>query len=52
MRNLSEAGFSADKQRFGWMITQKRPDRQEMAMFSIALLHNVFAIRMKMADSP
>jgi len=50
MRNLSEAGFSADKRRFGWMIAQKRPDRQEMAMFSIALLHNVFAIRVKMAD--
>jgi transposase len=50
MRNLSEAGFSADKRRFGWMIAQKRPDRQEMAMFSIALLHNVFAIRVKMED--
>ncbi len=27
------------------MIRQKREDRQEMAMFSIALLHNIFAVR-------
>jgi transposase len=47
MRNLSEAGFSADKRRFGWMIRQKRGDRQEMAMFSIALFHNIFTIRVK-----
>lgn len=45
MRNLSEAGFSADKRRFGWTIRQRREDRREMAMFSIALLHNVFATR-------
>lgn len=45
MRNLSEAGYSADKRRFGWTIRQRREDRQEMAMFSIALLHNVFATR-------
>lgn len=47
MRNLSEAGFSADKRRFGWTIRQKREDRQETAMFSVALLHNVFAVRVK-----
>ena len=47
MRNLSEAGFSADKRRFGWIIRQKREDRQETAMFSIALLHNVFTVRVK-----
>ncbi len=47
MRNLSEAGFSADKRRFGWMIRQKREDRQEMAMLSIALLHNIFTVRVK-----
>jgi transposase len=47
MRNLSEAGFSADKRRFGWRIRQRREDRREMAMFSIALLHNVFTIRVK-----
>lgn len=45
MRNLSEAGYSADKRRFGWTIRQRREDRREMAMFSIALLHNVFATR-------
>lgn len=45
MRNLSEAGYSADKRRFGWVIRQKREDRREMAMLSIALLHNVFATR-------
>lgn len=44
-RNLSEAAFSADKRRFGWVIRQKREDRQEMAMFSIALLHNIFMVR-------
>lgn len=45
MRNISEAGYSADKRRFGWTIRQRREDRREMAMFSIALLHNVFATR-------
>jgi len=44
-RNLSEAAFSADKRRFGWIIRQKREERQEMAMFSIALLHNIFTVR-------
>ncbi|MBU7044625.1 MAG: ISNCY family transposase [Theionarchaea archaeon] len=44
-RNLSEAAFSADKRRFGWTIRQKREDRQDMAMFSIALLHNIFTVR-------
>ncbi len=47
MRNLSEAGFSADKRRFGWMIRQRKEDRQEMAMLSIALLHNIFTVRVK-----
>jgi len=49
MRNLSEAGISSDKRRFGWMIRQKRKDRQEVAMFSIALMHNLFAVRVKMS---
>jgi transposase len=44
-RNLSEAAFSADKRRFGWIIRQKREDRQEMAIFSISLLHNIFTVR-------
>ena len=47
MRNLSEAGFSADKRRFGWVVRQRREDRQEFATFSIAMLHNLFAIRVK-----
>jgi Transposase len=46
-RNLSEAGFSADKRRFGWRIRQKREDRREAAMFSIALLHNIFTVRVR-----
>jgi transposase len=45
LRNLSEAAFSADKRRFGWIIRQKREDCQDMAMFSIALLHNIFTVR-------
>lgn len=44
-RKLSEAAFSADKGRSGLVIRQKREDRQEMAMFSVALLHNIFAVR-------
>lgn len=44
-RNLSEAAFSADKRRFGWVIRQKREDREETAMFSTALLHNIFSVR-------
>lgn len=47
MRNLSEAGFSADKRRFGWRIRQRREDRKEMAMFSVAILHNIFTVRVK-----
>ena len=45
LRNLSETGFSADKRRFGGVIRQKRVDRQEMALMSIAFLHNVFTVR-------
>ncbi len=44
-RNLSEAGFSADKRRFGWLIRQKREDRREMALFAVGLWHNVFAVK-------
>ena len=44
-RNLSEGGFSSDKIRFGGMIRQKREDRQETALFSIGLLHNLFFVR-------
>ena len=48
MRNLSEGGHSSDKRRFGWIIRQKREDRQEMAMFSTALFHNLFFIRLNL----
>jgi len=29
------------------MIRQRKEDRQEMAMLSIALLHNIFTVRVK-----
>ena len=44
-RNLSESGFSADKGRFGSLVRQRREDRQQMALFSNALFHNIYAIR-------
>jgi len=44
-RNVCESGFSSDKARFGRVIRQKRPDRQETALFSNAFLHNLYAIR-------
>ena len=44
-RNISESGFSSDKGRFGRVIRQRRPDRQETALFSNAFLHNLYAIR-------
>jgi len=47
LRNLNESGFSADKRRFGGIIRQKREDRREMALFSIAFLHNVFTVRVR-----
>jgi len=47
MRNLSESAYSADKRRFGGLIRQRREDRQEMALFSIAVWHNIYAIRVK-----
>ena len=47
LRNLSESGFSADKRRFGGLIRQKREDRREMALISIAFLHNIFTVRVR-----
>jgi transposase len=44
-RNICESGFSADKGRFGRTIRQKRLDRQEIALFSNAFFHNLYAIR-------
>ncbi len=47
LRNLSEAAFSADKQRFGWRVHQRREDRRELALFTIGLLHNIFITRIR-----
>lgn len=47
LRNLSEAGFSSDKRRFGSVIRQVREERRENALFSIAVLHNLWAIRVQ-----
>jgi len=47
LRNLSEAGFSADKRRFGSLIRQRREDRRESAAFSTTLLHNLFIARVR-----
>jgi len=44
-RNLSESAFSADKQRFGRVLRQRKDDRREMALHAIALLHNLFITR-------
>jgi transposase len=44
-RNVCESGFSADKGRFGRTVKQKRVDRQETALFSNALFHNLYTIR-------
>jgi transposase len=45
LRNNSESGFSSDKRRFGWSVRQKRDERQEAALFSFALLHNLHAFK-------
>jgi len=44
-RNICESGFSADKGRFGSLVRQRREDRQQTALFSNALFHNIYAIR-------
>ncbi|MDR1992135.1 MAG: ISNCY family transposase [Nitrososphaerota archaeon] len=44
-RNLSESGFSADKDRFGRNIKQKRDDRQQTTLFTNALFHNIYTTR-------
>jgi transposase len=43
-RNNSESGFSADKRRFGWIVTQKRPDSIDTALFSSHVLRNLFLL--------
>lgn len=44
-RSLSEVVFSAVKRRFGWVVRQRRSDRQEGALFTVSLLHNLFTVR-------
>jgi len=44
-RNICESGFSADKGRFGSLVRQRREDRQQTALFSNALFHNIYTIR-------
>lgn len=44
-RELCESYFAADKERFGRKIRQRREDRREMACFGIAVLHNLFSVR-------
>ncbi|KXA96186.1 transposase [candidate division MSBL1 archaeon SCGC-AAA259J03] len=44
-RELSEAYFGADKERFGRKIPQRREDRREVADFGTTILHNLFSIR-------
>jgi transposase len=40
-RNQSESGFSQDKRRFGWKISQKRPERIETHNVCTSLWHNM-----------
>jgi len=44
-RNICESGFSADKGRFGSIVRQRREDRQQTALFSNALFHNIYSVR-------
>lgn len=41
-RTQSESGFAEDKKRTGWMITQRRIDRVDTAIFCNVLWHNLF----------
>lgn len=47
LRNNSESGFSSDKRRFGSLIAQRREDRQETALFTNAVLHNLYAFKVQ-----
>jgi transposase len=46
-RNLCETANSTDKQRFGNYVHQQRLERQETETKCLAILHNVFATRVK-----
>lgn len=47
MRNLTESAHSSDKRRWGGVVRQKREDRQDAALGSIAVLHNLYAFRVR-----
>lgn len=44
-RELCESYYSADKERFGRKIRQRREDRRERASFAVTVLHNLFSVR-------
>lgn len=52
LRNLSETGHSTDKRRFGEYIRQVRDERREAETGCIAVLHNLFATRVKTLSVP
>ena len=41
LRNNSEAGFSADKRRFGWKVMQKKEERIDTAITCKNVWHNL-----------
>ena len=43
-RNNSESGWATDKKMFGWKISQKLPDRMNMALFVRMIWHNLILI--------
>ncbi|PTD94867.1 hypothetical protein C9439_00280, partial [archaeon SCG-AAA382B04] len=47
-RELSESYTAADKERFGGKIRQRREDRRETTCFGIAILHNLFSVRVSL----
>jgi len=43
-RNNSESGWASDKKMFGWKISQKIPERMDMALFVRMVWHNLILI--------
>jgi len=43
-REMSEAGLSADKRMFGWMVAQRRADRIDCAQNCTAIWHNMLRL--------
>lgn len=44
-REVTESYFAADKERFGRELHRIWEDRREMATFGLAVLHNLFSVR-------